>query len=136
MDARLERLVRERAGACCEYCRFPEEFSALPFQMDHIVARQHRGITDPSNLALACCYCNRYKGPNLTGIDPSSGATVPLFNPRTERWSEHFRWNGPILEGLTPVGRTTVVTLSINRPDALAVRELLIEDGVKFRVNE
>jgi len=42
----------------------------------------------------------------------------------------------PILEGLTPVGRTTVVTLSINRPDALAVRELLIEDGVKFRVNE
>jgi hypothetical protein len=32
------------------------------------------------NLALACCYCNRYKGPNLAGIDPQYGNIVSLFH--------------------------------------------------------
>jgi hypothetical protein len=40
-------------------------------------------------LALACCYCNRYKGPDLSGIDPNSGEVVPLFHPRRQQWDEH-----------------------------------------------
>ncbi len=61
----LERLVRRRALGCCEYCGLPEQYSSAPFQMDHIIAEQHRGPTVPSNLALACCACNHHKGPNL-----------------------------------------------------------------------
>ena len=54
MDASLERLVRQRAEGVCEYCRIPEEWDALPFYIDHIIAGQHRGKDIASNLALAC----------------------------------------------------------------------------------
>jgi len=57
MNRGLEAFVRERAGGCCEYCRAPEEFSSMPFQLDHIIAEQHGGPTAASNLALACFAC-------------------------------------------------------------------------------
>jgi 5-methylcytosine-specific restriction endonuclease McrA len=52
----------------------------------HIRARQHGGTDDPTNLALACPDCNAHKGPNLVGVDPASGETARLFNPRVDRW--------------------------------------------------
>jgi hypothetical protein len=45
------------------------------------VAQQHHGGSDEVNLALACHFCNRHKGPNLTGIDPTTGELTRLFNP-------------------------------------------------------
>ena len=39
---------------------------------------------------------------------PTRTETVPLFNPRTHRWDEHFRWEGYYLTGLTPIGRATI----------------------------
>jgi hypothetical protein len=127
MDPELEHQVRARAGFRCEYCRFPEELAELPFQLDHTIARQHGGQTEPGNLALACCYCNRHKGPNLSGVDPASGEVVRLFSPRTDWWEEHFEWDGPVLVGRTPKGRATVATLRINRSDRVAVRRALTE---------
>ena len=81
------------------------------------------------NLAFACCYCNRYKGPNLSGRDPISGKVVSLFNPREDKWSDHFSWNGPLIAGETPIGRATVQALQFNRSDAVAVRHLLMRAG-------
>lgn len=52
VDRELERLVRERAGGVCEYCRMPEEFDEGVFEIDHIIARQHDGPTIASNLCL------------------------------------------------------------------------------------
>jgi len=101
MDKAVHKTVRVRAGHRCEYCRFPEAFAELPFHLDHVIAQQHGGPTVLENLALACCYCNRYKGPNLSGIDPNSGEVVPLFH-----------------------------LLQINRADAVAVRRLLMQEGV------
>ena len=126
MDAELEAFVRDRAKERCEYCHFPEIYAELPFQIDHIVARQHGGTTELENLALACCFCNRYKGPNLSGIDPLTGKVIPLFNPRTQRWGQHFQWDGATLTSRTPTGRATIRTLKLNRPDAVAVRAALI----------
>jgi hypothetical protein len=83
----------------------------VAFHVDHIVPRQHGGGHDPENLALACFHCNLHKGPNLTGIDPETGAIVALFNPRREAWAAHFSVEGAVLVGMTPVGRATVVTL-------------------------
>src|SRR5580658_5420886 len=108
MDAELTRFVWGRARSCCEYCQLHQNYSRLTFEVDHIIAEQHGGLTVVRNLALSCFYCNRFKGPNIAGRDRRSRKLVALFNPRRQKWSRHFRWAGPILIGRTPVGRTTV----------------------------
>lgn len=72
MDASLRSFVVERSAGHCEYCQIPQRFFTELFQIEHIVARQHRGLTVKSNLAIACSRCNLHKGPNLAGIDPLS----------------------------------------------------------------
>jgi len=124
--------VRKRAGARCEYCHFPEAFAELRFKIDHVVARKHGGASDLGNVALACFRCNTCKGPNLTGVDPKTGSVTVLFNPRSDEWSQHFRWSGERLKGKTPQGRTTIEVLRINRPDVVALRRSLRAEGVQF----
>jgi hypothetical protein len=86
MDADLHRRVRERSGGRCEYCPSPEADSLVPFEIEHIIPRKHRGRTVAGNLGWACIYCNGYKGPNLTGRDPTTGKESR--HPRTRR-SDH-----------------------------------------------
>ena len=129
MQAALERLVRERAGGMCEYCRLGQEFTELPFVIDHIIAKQHGGATVEGNLAVSCEFCNRHKGPNIAGVDPDTNAIVPLFNPRNERWTDHFRWDGATVVGLTPSARATIRTLSMNHPVQWFRRSALLAEG-------
>lgn len=123
-------LVRRRAGFRCEYCHFPERFSGLNFQMDHIIAEKHGGPTESENLALSCIYCNSFKGPNLSGVDPITHEIVRLFHPRRDVWEEHFRWQDAELAGRTPIGRATIEVLRINDATAKALRRLFIRAGV------
>jgi 5-methylcytosine-specific restriction endonuclease McrA len=111
MDAATERLVRKRAAARCEYCRLPQQWSRVPFEIDHIIPLKHRGRTVAGNLAVACYYCNVYKGPNLSGLDPVTGKLTRLNHPRRHRWQYHFRFDGSTLAGRTAIGRTTVYVL-------------------------
>ena len=90
MNARTRQQVWERARSVCEYCQLPAQFSEFGFEVDHILAEKHGGQTSLDNLCLACFYCNSYKGPNISGIDPDSGQIVPLFNPREQNWSRNF----------------------------------------------
>jgi hypothetical protein len=123
MDSPLRQSVRERAGNRCEYCQLRQEQSPFArFQIEHIRARQHGGGDDPENLALACIDCNLRKGPNLAGIDPESEILTPLFHPRTDRWDEHFVWNGIRIEGRTGKGRATIAVLALNQEERLEVR--------------
>ena len=115
MDAATREQVRRRAEDRCEYCGLPQE--ALPvaaFHIEHVIAKQHGGTDDLSNLALACFHCNQHKGPNLAGIDPETAQMTSLFNPRTQLWREHFALQGIEIIGLTPTGRTTVRVLAMN----------------------
>ena len=73
-----------------------------------------------------------YKGPNISGIDPHTGKLTPLFNPRRHKWTHHFRYDGGELLGRTAIGRTTVEVLRINQPNLIALRELLMEDGLFY----
>jgi hypothetical protein len=104
----------------------PQALSFLPFQIDHVIARQHGGKTNASNLALACPYDNGFKGPNIAGLDPRTGRLVRLFHPRRHRWERHFRWDGPVLVGRTPMGRATIKVLAINHPLRVEQRRALI----------
>ena len=60
------------------------------FHVEHIVARKHGGSDDENNLAWSCIFCNLYKGPNLASLDPDTGELTRLFNPRQDRWEDHF----------------------------------------------
>ena len=78
MDAELRQRVKERAAHRCEYCRLRQrDEDETPFHVEHITARQHGGTDDGENLALACCWCNALKGPNLSGLDPDTSAQTP-----------------------------------------------------------
>jgi hypothetical protein len=48
---------------------------------------------------------------------------VPLFNPRTQAWPDHFQVEGSVITGITSAGRATVETLEMNRPLMVAIRE-------------
>ena len=132
MPEDLEQSIRRLAANKCEYCRMPESASRLPHVLDHIIARQHLGKTEFANLALCCGRCNLHKGPNLSGIDPETGQIVPLFHPRNATWTDHFRYDGPLLAGLTPSGRATLAVLAINDPLRVAARQALMDIGIAF----
>lgn len=123
MDRSTRRLVRERASNRCEYCRLPQEQSPVAkLQIEHITPKKHGGTDDLQNLALACIDCNLHKGSNLTGIDPETGTIVQLYNPRSQKWSDHFAWKSILLTGLTDIGRVTIDVLDINSDPRVQVR--------------
>ncbi len=128
MDPALQKLVWLRAESRCEYCQFPADVALLPFQIDHIIAEKHGGTTVSDNLALSCERCNSHKGPNIAGY--LDGRYVRLFNPRRDRWSDHFTWNGPHLVGKTAIGKVTIEVLAINLRYRVAIRTALIEEGI------
>jgi HNH endonuclease len=125
----LRHLVVERAGGCCEYCGMPDDVMRLPHEPDHIIATQHGGHTNLDNLAYTCFRCNRFKGPNLASIDPETAIIVPLYNPRTDDWHAHFRWEEAQIVPLTAVGRATIALLRCNDAERVALRANLIQQG-------
>lgn len=128
MDRELTELIWHRARSTCEYCQMPQAFDALTFEIDHVIASTHGGKTVASNLALSCFLCNRYKGPNLTGIDPLTRKITRLFHPRRHAWHRHFTWDGPSLIGRTEIGRTTIRVLQINEYLRVSLRRELIAE--------
>lgn len=130
MDRKLRELVWQRAQSRCEYCQMPQQFDPATFEIDHIIARKHHGETTAQNLSLSCLGCNSHKGPNLSGRDSETGDTISLFNPRVDKWDEHFEWHGAVLVGRTPTGRATADVLCINVSHRIAFRAALIAEGV------
>jgi hypothetical protein len=125
----LRKSVIERAGARCEYCRYPQSASFLAFEVEHIIAEKHGGMTTPENLALACPYCNRNKGTDIGSVDPATSKLTSFFNPRTQAWSDHFHLDGARIIPFTAEGRATVAILQLNHPDRLLERERLVRSG-------
>jgi HNH endonuclease len=129
ISAAMRRKVIARAHGCCEYCGIPEGMTLAPHEPDHVIGEQHGGSTGLDNLACACFRCNRFKGPNIATLDPQTGALTPLFNPRADHWSEHFRLDEAVIEPLTPVGRGTAMFLRLNDEQRIALRAELIRQG-------
>jgi hypothetical protein len=123
IPAHLQRSVAQRARGHCEYCGLSQEGQEAQFHIDHVLPVVHGGKTAEENLALACVSCSLRKAARLYAIDPETGAQVRLFNPRVDRWSEHFRWEGVCVVGSTPTGRATVEALKLNRLLILAIRQ-------------
>ena len=125
IPAALRRQVEERANNRCEYCLVPNSVSFFPHEIDHVIPEKHGGKTDADNLALTCWRCNRHKGTDLGSYDPETGEFSFLFNPRKQKWSEHFVDENTTIHGLTPEGRTTVKLLQLNNDERLGERKRL-----------
>jgi len=129
IPAPLCRFVIERARGCCEYCLLHQDDTDFAHHVDHLIALKHGGRTEEENLALACMECNLRKGPDLAAIDPVEKVVVSLFNPRVQRWSEHFTVVNASLVGTTPTGRATAALLRMNDPARFLERQRLILAG-------
>lgn len=92
--------------------------------LDHIIPVSADGETVAENLCLSCVSCNSYKLNFQTGLDPELKRDARLFDPRNDRWTEHFRWSGDSSEiiGLTSIGRATINRLKMNQPRMLIAR--------------
>ena len=130
VPAALRRHVRQRASNCCEYCLLAEEDAFFTHEPDHVIAEKHGGATSFENLAWACFDCNRFKGSDIASLDPLTGELVPLFDPRTQVWHEHFELiGGGTIHPLTPIGRATEHLLKLNLDERVEARNLLAALG-------
>jgi hypothetical protein len=102
-----------------------EEDACFRFQVEHIISRKHGGSSELDNLALACVFCNRYKGSDIASLTPETGDLVRLYHPRTDRGREHFRLHGAVFAPLTKIGAATVRILQMNHDDQILEREVL-----------
>ncbi len=123
LTAALRAAVLLRADHRCEYCQLSQVGQEATFHIDHVQPRVASGLTILENLALACVSCSLRKAAQLSAIDPESGTAVALFNPRTQTWGDHFRWESEMIVPLTPNGRATVSALAMNRPLILGIRK-------------
>jgi len=114
--------VIARAGDTREYCRLPQTGHEARFDVDHVFPLAADGPSSSDNLALACVSCPLRKGARQSATDPQSKEQAPLFNPRAEPWEKQFLSRGAEIVGLTPIGRTTVSALKMNRLLILAIR--------------
>ena len=116
-----------RAKGCCEYCLLPAAFSPSSFNFEHIIPLILNGLTVLMNLAYSCGGCNSYKKDKIQALDPLTQQLSPLYNPRTDIWSNHFQWSDDDLQiaGKTPKGRATVSLLKVNREGNVNLRGLL-----------
>ena len=95
--------VRAAARDRCGYRLSPQRLVMARLEIEHIVPRSKGGSNDESNLWLSCPLCNRFKSDQTQWRDSLTQQLAPLFNPRTQRWSEHFQWAA---DGLRIVGNS------------------------------
>lgn len=125
----LRKAVAQRAGYRCEYCLTSEADSVLSFEIDHAFPRKHGGPTTLDNLAYTCIICNRNKGTNIATAEYPSKKIIPLFNPRSDLWSDHFEIDEGEIIGKTEVARATIKILDLNHIDRIIERRIQIQSG-------
>ena len=125
-----EKLVSATQNRC-GYCHTQQAVSGIPLTLEHIIPKSKGGETTEDNLWLSCRLCNEQKGILIEFSDPKTDSITPLYNPRTQMWSEHFAWNddGTKIIGRTPVGRATIDALNLNDSIRIQSRALWVEAG-------
>ena len=128
ISAELRQTIADRANLLCEYCLIAEAVTFYGCEVDHIISLKHGGSSEPQNLAYACALCNRAKGSEVGSVS-TSGEFTRFFNPRTDRWAEHFRLDAAAIRPLTIVGEVTARILEFNDSARLHEREEMIRFG-------
>jgi len=108
------REIARRAEGKCEYCLTPEWILLAGCEVDHVISRKHGGNSDQSNLAFSCARCNRAKGADIGSLLEANGEFCRLFNPRVDRWEDHFFLEGSQIAGTTDIGNLGSVCIIVS----------------------
>lgn len=130
ISAKNRQFVKSRASFCCEYCRVPELFSFIGFEIDHIIASKHGGDDHTDNLAWACAICNNNKGTDVGTFLLPSLDIVRFYHPRVDNWDEHFEVSAAQILPKTKIGEATVKIFQFNHVDRIIEREALLQAGL------
>ncbi|NJN55014.1 MAG: HNH endonuclease [Anaerolineae bacterium] len=124
-----KEIVYTRAAGCCEYCQTSEINIGQAMHIEHINPTNDDEL---NNLCLSCPNCNLSKAAATTAIDPITNEQFPLFNPRQQKWTEHFQWveNHTQIQGISPIGRATVTRFKMNRPRIILARQRWVQAGL------
>lgn len=116
--------VQEQAQERCGYCLTQQQYVPWTLEIEHLTPTSKGGTDEESNLWLACRSCNLYKGAHIQGHDAMTDQFVALFNPRIQKWSDHFEWSqdGTLILGRTDCGRATITRLNLNHVIVVTVR--------------
>jgi hypothetical protein len=130
-SAAVKARIRAAAGDLCGYCLSPQALIWDELEIEHIIPVGRGGTDDESNLWLACAGCNSFKQARTEAVDSDTQQLAPLFNPRMQRWHEHFRWleRGARIDGITATGRATVSALRLNDSRRVQLRKIWISIG-------
>lgn len=121
--SRIAKVVEKRAGHRCEYCRMHQSLQGATFHVEHVVPRSLGGASEIHNLAWACPSCNLHKSNRIEVEVSGESEPVPLFNPRTDKWKDHFAWDGYLVVGRTPLGKAAIDALQLNHPRRIKIRQ-------------
>ncbi len=104
-----------------------ESDTYLGCQIDHIISIKHGGKTDANNLAYSCSFCNRHKGSDIGSVIIGNTEFIRFYNPRNDKWTDHFQLDGGIIRPLTNIGEVTCKILIFNSAERIIERESLID---------
>lgn len=121
---RLYNLVAQDAQFQCGYCRCSQQVLPYRLEIEHLVPTSLGGQNQRENLWLSCHRCNKLCSNLMQVTDPLTELDVPIFNPRRDRWADHFVWeqHGLLIVGQTDRGRGTVAVLNLNDRYHLSAR--------------
>jgi hypothetical protein len=118
----VRRQVETRAANRCEYCGMHQSLQGGQFHVEHICPTARGGTSELDNFALAYPGCNLRKADRMPAYDDQTGANVRLFNPRVDKWHEHFQFVAYGIVGQTSIGRAAVALLDMNHPRRIQIR--------------
>src|SRR2546423_1229760 len=101
VSADVRRLVVERAEQICEYCLVHEHDTNFGCSVDHIISEKNGRLATADNTTYACMICNRHRGSDLGSVVGAKRALVRFFNPRKDRWAEHFILDGAVIRPIS-----------------------------------
>jgi len=126
----LRQATAARADFRCEYCHVREAVSFYRFHLEYIKSRKHGGATISENIAYSCPECNAHKGTDIGTFTDNDEYLIRFFNPRKDRWSEHFEIDDAGIFGTTEIGKATEKILRFNDTERLIYRRQLMRLGL------
>lgn len=122
--------VRLRCDFRCVYCGVSETETGARLTIDHFKPVAHGGTDDADNLVYACHACNEFKG-DYHETDPDRALLHPLNDDLTAHIAETLTHS---LVPLTEHGRVYIVTMRLNRVEAVARRRHVHRTAVRQEI--